>query len=354
MRAGNLEVPGQGQFNTLAQSGTVLSSGRKSKRPITVKGKGSEIRGAAQLQNRAKKKMITQKVTLALIDVSTKKGDLEMARSYWNTYHCQSQIVKAEGKLYGNYCKNRFCTLCAGNRKAEIINKYLPIIEKWEEPYFVTLTAKAVPANKLQSRIDRMQLSMQKILARNKKRHQRGTGIKLEGIRALECNFNPIRRTYNPHFHLLVSTKAGAELLIEEWLKACTKEFASPKAQNMRPVKDTVHDLVEVVKYGSKIFTDPTMQKGRTKATPYVYVAAFHNIICAMEGHRVFDRFGFNLPKQNTKVCRKLLIEYEELIFEPESFDWVDNFDGNKKLAHYFASPKLLAILNCNIDICLN
>jgi hypothetical protein len=51
---------------------------------------------------------------MALIDVATKKGDLEMARSYWNTYHCQSQIVKADGKLYGNYCKNRFCTLCAG------------------------------------------------------------------------------------------------------------------------------------------------------------------------------------------------------------------------------------------------
>jgi len=63
----------------------------------------------------------------------------------------------------------------------------------------------------------------------------------------------------------LVSSKAGVELLIEEWLKACTQEFALPSAQNMRPVKDTVNDLVEVVKYGSKIFTDPTMKKGRTK-----------------------------------------------------------------------------------------
>lgn len=353
MKAENSTIPREGQFNTFAQSGTGFPSGKKKKRPITVKGKGSEIRSTTQLQNRAKKKMITQAVTLALIDVATKRGNPEMVRAYWNTYHCQNQIVRAEGKLYGNYCKNRFCTLCAGNRKAEIINKYLPVIEKWDAPYFVTLTARSVPAYKLKSRMDRMLKSLKKILARNKKRHQRGTGIKLELIRALECNFNPIKRTYNPHFHLLVSSKAGAELIIREWLQQCTPKFALPDAQNMRPVNDTIHDLIEVVKYGSKIFTDPTMNKGRTKATPYVYASAFHNIICAMQGFRVFDRFGFNLPFQTKKGKRTVLKEYEKLTFDAEIFDWV-NTETTEVLTQYKPSHKILSILNGNVDIILN
>lgn len=353
MKARNLSFSGQGQFNTLAQSGTGFSSGKRKNRPITVKGRGSEILGTTQLQNRAKKKMITQAITLALIDVATKRGNTEMARAYWNTYHCQSQIVRAEGKLFGNYCKNRFCTLCAGNRKAEIINKYSPVIEKWEAPYFVTLTARSVPACKLKSRMDRMLKSLKKILARNKKRHQRGTGIKLELIRALECNFNPIKRTYNPHFHLLVSSKAGAELIIREWLEQCTPKFALPDAQNMRPVNDTIHDLIEVVKYGSKIFTDPTMNKGRTKATPFVYVSAFHNIICAMKGNRVFDRSGFNLPKIISKRTIKQLTQYEELFYDPKLFDWV-GCDEFELLTKYSANPNLLSVLQNNLDYALN
>lgn len=160
--------------------------------------------------------MITQKIILSLIDVATKKGEQDRIKAYWNTYHCQTNIVSARGGLYGNYCKNRFCTLCAGIRKAEIINKYLPVIETWKDPYFVTLTAKAVPACKLKSRIDKMLLSIQKLLSRNKKRHERGKGIRLEIVKSIECNFNPQRRTYNPHFHLIVSTKEAAKLIVKE------------------------------------------------------------------------------------------------------------------------------------------
>lgn len=84
------------------------------------------------LEGRAKRKTITQSMMLNLMDVAKEKGDIEKQNAYWNTYYCQSKIITSEGKLYGNYCKNRFCTLCCSIRKAEIINKYLPTIEKWE------------------------------------------------------------------------------------------------------------------------------------------------------------------------------------------------------------------------------
>lgn len=56
--------------------------------------------------------------------------------------------------LHGKYCKNRFCTLCCSIRKAEIINRYYPIIKQWKEPHFVSITIKAVKEDKLKIRID--------------------------------------------------------------------------------------------------------------------------------------------------------------------------------------------------------
>ena len=66
-------------------------------------------------------------MALSLIDVAKENGDVEREKAYWNTYYCQNSVITANGRLYGKYCKNRFCTLCCSIRKAEIINKYLLI-----------------------------------------------------------------------------------------------------------------------------------------------------------------------------------------------------------------------------------
>ncbi|MEZ0007158.1 hypothetical protein ABH942_002537 [Flavobacterium sp. 28YEA47A] len=70
---------------------------------------------------------------LNLVGVAKEKGEDEKLKSQWNIYHCQSQVITANGRIYGRYCKNRFCTLCCRIRKAKIINKYYLIIELWEE-----------------------------------------------------------------------------------------------------------------------------------------------------------------------------------------------------------------------------
>jgi hypothetical protein len=75
--------------------------------------------------------MITNKLTLSLVDVAKEKGALDRVQGYWNAYHCQRKLFSSDDRLYGKYCKNRFCTLCCGIRKAEIINKYLPIIKTY-------------------------------------------------------------------------------------------------------------------------------------------------------------------------------------------------------------------------------
>jgi hypothetical protein len=92
-------------------------------------------------------------MTLSLIDVAKENKDFDRLKGYWNTYHCQSKIYTANGKLYGRYCKNRCCLLCCSIRKADIMNRYLPIIKTWENPHFVTLTARSVPLKSLAKRM---------------------------------------------------------------------------------------------------------------------------------------------------------------------------------------------------------
>jgi plasmid rolling circle replication initiator protein Rep len=341
-------------LNTLVQSGTPQPKKINLKRPKMVAGMGIEVTNTEGLMNRAKRKMLSQKMSLKLVDIANKKGEPERARSYWNTFHCQRKLTSANGRIYGKFCKNRFCTVCCSIRKAEIMNSYLSTIKTWEEPYFVTLTAKSVKAHQLKQRVDDMLRAFKIIVQKNKKRNQRGKGIKLIGIKSLECNFNPQKQIYNPHLHFIVPNKEVADLLISEWCKLWTPKFANPGAQKAKKVWDKENALIEIVKYSTKIFTDPNMaKKGKVTAPPYIYLSALDTIVAALQGHRIFDRFGFNLPKKN-KPTRKqtVLTDYSELKYDSKKFDWVKN-DTDEVLTGYIAPSKLLAILELNVNITL-
>jgi hypothetical protein len=225
--------PSQGVFNTLAQNGTASLH----ELAIIVNGKGSDLSNHKALKGKAKRKMITQKMVLSLIDVTNKNGADERKKAYWNTFYCQSKIHTANGRLYGKYCKNRFCTLCCAIRKAEIINRYLPVIKKWEKPYFVTLTIRAFPLKHLKKAMIKVIAGFKYITQKHRKRGQRGQGIRLVGIKSLECNFNPVKKTYNPHLHLIVESEAIADILIKEWLTNW-EGYTSYKAQYKRKVEN--------------------------------------------------------------------------------------------------------------------
>ena len=115
-------VSGGAQLDTLGQSGTDLQS----LPPLIIRGNGSKPANREALKAKAKKKIITQKLMLNLIDIAKRKKDDTLLNSFWNTYRCQEIIITHDKKIYGKYCKNRYCTICLGIRKAEIINKYLP------------------------------------------------------------------------------------------------------------------------------------------------------------------------------------------------------------------------------------
>ncbi len=190
-----------------------------------------------------------------------------------------------------------------------------------------------------------------KIASRMKKRYQRGCGPQLIAIKSLECNFNPSKRTYNPHFHILVPTKELAEILEREWLKTWTAKYTSNKAQKIRKVEDRGRDLIELIKYGSKILTEPDPNRNvkRKKITRRVYIAALYNILRAMRGLKLTDTYGFDLPKNKEKTLPFTTNEYDELFYDTEMMDWINN-DTGELLSNYVPDPQLLNILTNNID----
>ena len=326
----------KGQIYTLAESGTQITTNSSQK--ALVSGEGTDIINNPSLKNRAKRKIITRSMTLALIDVVKEKGESEREQAYWNAYHCQDKVIVSGNKLYTKYCKNRFCTVCNAIRKADTINRYYPVLLKWEDVHFVTLTVKACKAKKLNEWMCKMNRAFELIHNRCKKRHQRGKGIKLIGIKSLECNFNPYKKTYNPHFHIIVPSREIAYLLKKEWLKQWRPiyksvyryKYTNPGAQKISKVTSLEHSLIETIKYGSKIFTEPDLKKkSKQPIKPMIYAYALDNILVAMKGKRIFERFGFNLPKQPTKKqTSKLVKNYETWLFPNNANDWINPNTG--------------------------
>ena len=340
------------QIYTLAQSVTAFET--KKPQRIAIAGDGTEITDNEVLLNRAKRKTISRTILLSLIDIAKEKGATERMQSYWNAYHCCTKLIQHNNRLHANYCKTRYCTICNAIRKADKINTYYPVLKNWESPHFLTLTVKAVKAQKLNKWIFGMKRAFEMINNRCRKRYQRGKGMKLIGIKSLECNFNPVNKTYNPHYHIIVPNRQTAVLLKQEWMKQWNRngEFhCSNKAQYIREVGDLHRDLIETIKYGSKIFTEPNpSNKRKFKNGMKIYTYALDNIYAAMKDYRIFDRFGFNLPpKQDKEANVRFVDNYDLWEFLADETDWIST-DTCECLTGYATTADLQYLLFRCID----
>lgn len=340
---------GKRVFNTLAQTAT---QNKAIKAPfLVVYGKGRDLSQKDVLCNLAKKKAMTQRLIRALIEVAEEKGETKWLKSYWNTWHCQNRVQSANGKLFGKLCKNRICTVCCGIRKAEIINKYYDTVSHWEAPHLVTITIQAVSAGLLNSRMKGMLKAFQKIVRKYTKWHSRGKSIKLIGIKSLECNFNPLTKEYNPHFHIIVPTEAIGKIIIQEWKKYWGYPLVGRKGQDIKKINNVEGALREVIKYSSKIITKPKMKEvGKQKIPPTIYASALHNILASMKGIRIFDRFGFDLPEGATKKTpiANIVFEFQDWEFDHIKMDWISN--NAQPLTGFTMKEELNQILCQNIN----
>jgi len=183
-------------FNTLGFSGT--GSKPESGDEIYLMGKGIDLGNLTVMERRAKRKLLTKTMMLLLLEIAKENENWKWHARFESTLHCQDEQITADGRSYTDfYCKQRCCLMCLANRKAQIINSYLPIVEDMADPHFVTLTVVSVKKEDLDTRVDEIVEAIRTLIARYKKRHQRGKQIKFYGLWSLESNFNPKRLTYN-------------------------------------------------------------------------------------------------------------------------------------------------------------
>lgn len=285
------------------------------------------------LRKRARRKYMTGTYLGALVDVSKATEKSTLLKSYWNSYHCAKELtLRSDGKVTGHYCKNRWCLVCNSIRTAQLINKYMPVLENWQEKQFVTLTVPNCSAGNLPVTLEEMYKAFATVKDRMKKQHQRGQAPKFVGLRKMECTYNAERNDFHPHFHFIVDHPETGNNLIDYWLQEWNKNSfdntvrgaADRKAQDIRPADDK--SVIELFKYFTKVVQKPNKDGKRL-----IFADAMDVIFNAVKGKRVFQNFGFKLPKLETAEAEAAEPTEEEVYAIMEyvwkDSDWVANFE---------------------------
>ncbi|MGS2726531.1 protein rep [Psychroserpens sp. BH13MA-6] len=340
---------------TLGQSRTAKFD--KKSQSIIINGVGTDLINNPSLLKRANKKVITNALVLALVDIAKESDEVDWSKRYWNSFHCQTKLIGYKDKFYTDLCRNRWCATCCGIRKAELLNKYYEELLKWEEPHLLTLTLKTVRANQLNKRIDDMVKSFTRIKDRCNKRHKRRNAMKIMGLKSLECNFNAVKQWYNPHFHIITPNRQTALYLKQEWKKEWNKNsyMASDRAQDVRIIENVESGLMEVIKYSVKMLSEPDPNNKRKRKRGdlkglSIYAKGLHTIYKAIDNHQIFKSFGFTLPKQAYKTdTTQVISNYHVWRYRIEDMDWVDTSTGNY-LTDYELDKSLDYLLKTSID----
>lgn len=265
-------------------------------------------------QQRAK--WLTNKLVIHLVDLNS-----PFKKKYWNTYHCNHQIIyDSRGVPSSKYCNNRWCIQCSRIRTAKSINRYKPVVEKWESSYFLTLTVPNCKAEYLKESIEDMYLTVRGIQNKGKYRE-----VSPKGIRKLEVTYNPNRNDYHPHFHILFEKLEHAEYYLERWLD--TYPDATAQAQDLRQADE--NSIMELFKYMTKIISERA-KSSKAKKSPYIYVSALDVIYRAIAGKRTFQNFGFKAPKVVDEYEKRDERNKVNMIFdwENELEDWIEKYTG--------------------------
>ena len=265
------------------------------------------------LDKRASSKYFTNKLAIALAD---RKGELE--QYYRNAFYCNHVLTQAGEKITGKYCKTRICNTCNRIRMANLIEGYSPILEKYTDLQFVTLTIPNVSASELKSSISLMGKSFVKLLDRFRKR-----GIRPNGLRKLEITYNARRKDYHPHYHLIVSNKDVAQMIVAEWIKH--NPAADIKAQNIRVV--TSGSYKELFKYAAKVVT-------KINGKQVIILDAVDTIIQSLYSRRIIQPFG-DIRKQIAEDIEDIdelqsdlydIPYYELMSWTWRGEDWVNEY----------------------------
>lgn len=169
--------------------------------------------------------------------------------------------------LNASFCKGRLCVMCQWRKSLAMFHQVFTLIHahrakyKSDIPLLLTLTIPNVSADNLKDSLDMMQESLRKMMKRR--------GVKRavrSWFRALEITYNPERKDYHPHYHVLLLVPknyfdAKYDLYIDQgrWLSMWQEATGIPEitqvdVRKVRKRKNGAIEAVsaEVAKYATK------------------------------------------------------------------------------------------------------
>ncbi len=124
----------EGSIYTLAQSGTAKSA---STLPYTlILGDGTDLNDNASLIKRAKRKTITNRMVLSLIDIANANGEYDRAKQYWNAFHCQNEVTISKNRTLWKVLQKQILYNLHSHQKSGNHQQVLPDYFQVEEPTF--------------------------------------------------------------------------------------------------------------------------------------------------------------------------------------------------------------------------
>lgn len=178
--------------------------------------------------------------------------------SYLEMITDQSMETK---KLHrANFCKNRFCPICAWRQtkkdalKISIVMEYLKK-ELNLDFIFLTLTAPNVKAENLNEEIKKYNLSFKKLTKRKE-----FMKISKGYARKLEITYNQERNDYHPHFHVIVVVNKSyfksrdyinKNKFLNLW-QECMNDNSITQVDVRKIDTDDKKSISEIAKYGAK------------------------------------------------------------------------------------------------------
>lgn len=274
---------------------------------------------SATMGKRARRRAISFALSDGLEKVSSHGG---MKKAYRRTREECCQVIKQEdGTLKTKYCRGRWCAVCGAIRQSILIEKYKPVLQEWDECWFLTLTIRNVSSYKLRSAIQGMVVSFRNCV----KQARRKTGRRLKAVRSLEVSFSEEEGTFHPHFHVVVGDYESAKVIISHWVK--TRDDASHSGQDLRKADDG--SVMELFKYSVKLATTKKGKDGRLGVVP---IRQLDEVFSALYRVRTIQPYGVQFEEvTDEEMEEKGEVEAfrspdDDLFWDyfPSVRDWVD------------------------------
>lgn len=250
------------------------------------------------------------------------EGSLE--QSYRNSIYCAGVQIQEAGLIRSRYCSNRWCPVCNRIRMGKAISTYMPHVDCWERPCFVTLTVQNCSAAELPWLVDRMLAAFTASTGKVKR-----TMGKVTAIRKMECTYG---KGYHPHFHVIVDGPEAAYALRDAWMvfgPKYTRRRVSAEAQHVQEADK--RSLVELFKYATKL-----VAKGPDGVKRFISVKRLDVIFRALRNRRTYQTYGFKASTDTESVtdCEATVTAFKEVhsrviwLWDQGMADWVNHATG--------------------------